>query len=98
MFLLAPICMQVINKHKTIIPLQTSPLDSGWSGTYVLPEGKDQDLNPPLSGGCKGLHQKPTEQQPLEMNKYSLFFFLLFFFDKAAEQKNRSAVRSVCGL
>lgn len=97
-FLLAPICMQVINKHKTIIPLQTSPLDSGWSGTYVLPEGKDQDLNPPLSGGCKGLHQKPTEQQPLEMNKYSLFFFLLFFFDKAAEQKNRSAVRSVCGL
>lgn len=59
-FLLAPICMQVINKHKTIIPLQTPLLDSGWSGTYVLPEGSDQDLNPPLSERYKGLHQKLT--------------------------------------
>lgn len=96
-FLLAPICMQVINKHKTIIPLQTSPLNSGCSGTYVMPEGRDQDLNPPLRGGCKGLHQKPTEQQPLEMNKCSPFFLFLLFFDKAVEQI-MFTVRFVCGL
>lgn len=71
---MAPICMQVINKHKTITPLQTPLLDSGWSGTYVLPEGRAQDLNPPLSERYKGLHQKPTEQQRLGMNKYRPLF------------------------
>lgn len=69
-FLLAPICMQVINKHKTIILW----LDPGWSGTYVLPKGRAQDLNPPWKGRSKGLHLKPMEQQPRGMNKYSPWF------------------------
>lgn len=59
--------MQVINKHKTIIPLQAPMLDAGW--TYVSPQGRAQDLNPLVSERYKGLQQEPAEQQPLGMNK-----------------------------